>query len=473
MLKQSAIYGGASLIAALMGVAAVAAFTRIVAPAEYGEYALALGAASTVGGLMFTWLRLSVLRFQAEGTADLRLTALAGFVASALFVPVVLVAIFGRSLPNGTLVAGAIVFALAYAVFDLGQEILRARQQVVAHALATITRSVLAVVLGVAAAFSIGHGEALVLGAAAAFLIGALVQVRSAWCAPFAPLDRERLQQMIRYGAPLTVVGLATALHMTLDRFILAAVVGKAAAGQFAAIADFTRQCLVLPVMGVLSALVPAVVRAFATGGDEAARRKLIESGELLAAGVLPTAVGTMIVAPHIAMTVFGPEFRGAAEMLIPILAVAWIAHLFAHQYVHLSFHLAKKPMLLMAYSVGVVSFSAVFMVVGAQTAGLAGTATALAASEITGLALALALARRGHPLPFFGAGLMRAATATAVMAIVTLAAANALTLSPGFKALMTLALIGAVSYAAAALALNLAGVRDAVRRRLIQTQTA
>jgi O-antigen/teichoic acid export membrane protein len=468
ILKQSATYMAASLVAALTGVASVAIFTRMLSPAEYGVYAIAMAKAATAAALLFTWLRLSILRFQSEGgDVDLRRTALLSYFASALLVPVAVVLLPSLSAASTTVVAATIVYTQIYSLFDIGQETLRARQLVPAYVQAAIVRSCIALLLGGAAVAVFGGGLAVILSAALAYLVAVLFQVRSAWAAPHAPFDKATLRKMFSYGAPLTAAGLATTVHMVFDRLALGYFQDSAAAGQFAAIADFTRQCVALPVAGVFSAIVPAIMQIFARGDATATRRQLSGSGELLIAGVLPTAAGLMIVTPHLAVVVFGAEYQAAAETVMPILAIAWTAHLISQQYVHLSFHMAEKPHLLVAHSVALVFFSFCFISVGAKYFGIMGTAYGLVASEFFGFLLAVYLTRFGHPLPAFLGGVARVIAATAVMAAITLGVRAIMPWQPGIGPLLLLSAVGAGTYAAAAVALNVAGLRGSVTRFL------
>ena len=149
ILKQSATYMAASLGAALTGVASVAIFTRMLAPAEYGVYAIAMAKAATAAALLFTWLRLSILRFQSEGgDVDLRRTALLGYAASALLAPIAIVLMPSASVASVAVMAATIVYTQMYALFDIGQETLRARQFVPAYVQTAILRSCLALLLG-------------------------------------------------------------------------------------------------------------------------------------------------------------------------------------------------------------------------------------------------------------------------------------------------------------------------------------
>jgi O-antigen/teichoic acid export membrane protein len=466
LLKQSATYAVASLVTAIAGVAGVAIFTRLLSPEEYGIYAIATAKAVTVSALLFTWLRQATLRFQSEGAdVDMWRTGLIGYAGSALLVPFAILLFPSAGGASVAVLAATIIFTLAYALFDFGQETLRARQAVAQFVRASIVRSTLAVALGVAAVWMFGGGLHLIISAAAAFLIAGLYQVLRVNAGSHGPVDKEVLRKMIAYGAPLTIAGFASALHGTLDRFALGYFHGSGAAGQFSAIADFTRQCMILPVAGLFSAIVPAAVQTYAKGDAGATRWQLAYSGELLAAGIFPCAAGLMIVSPHLAELVFGPEFRATAVAIMPIIALAWIANLMSQQYVHMSFQLATKPNVLIAQCVGLVLFGFCLIVPAAKTYGIVGAAIALAVSEFCGLLLGIYLTRYGHPLPAFPAGLMRVLAATAIMAAVTLGVRALLPWPTGLLPLIVLGAVGAASYALAAVALDVVEIRGTLRR--------
>ena len=78
LIRQTSTYMVAHGTSSALGFLSVILFTRLLTPAEYGVYVVALSVAGIVSSLLFTWVRLSVLRFESEGEAtDIRLTALA------------------------------------------------------------------------------------------------------------------------------------------------------------------------------------------------------------------------------------------------------------------------------------------------------------------------------------------------------------------------------------------------------------
>ena len=91
MLSQTFHYSVASVVSAAIGLLSAVVFTRLLTPEEYGVYVVGLSTAGIVSALLFTWVRVSALRFQSEGGAvDVRKTIFVAYLISALAAPVAL-----------------------------------------------------------------------------------------------------------------------------------------------------------------------------------------------------------------------------------------------------------------------------------------------------------------------------------------------------------------------------------------------
>ena len=88
MLSQTFHYSIASVVSAAIGLLSAVVFTRLLSPEEYGVYVVGLSTAGIVSALLFTWVRVSALRFQSEGGAvDVRKTIFVAYLISALAAP--------------------------------------------------------------------------------------------------------------------------------------------------------------------------------------------------------------------------------------------------------------------------------------------------------------------------------------------------------------------------------------------------
>jgi O-antigen/teichoic acid export membrane protein len=464
LIRQSLLYMLANTAAAVFGFSSVIVLTRLVTPAEYGVFVVAVSLGSVFATGLFTWLRHAVLRFQSETDADVRLSALAGYGLTLLAYPVILLVLFAAFRVPLEKAAAAVLFASCIALFELGQEILRARQRVPNYILGTVTRSALSFVFCICAVLLGGGGLSLVVAMAAGYATAAVLLAPRIWAAPRSPPSRATLLTLARYGLPITLSGVTVALTLALDRFALFVLVGTDAAGIYGASADFVRQCAVLPAISASMAIAPLAVSALKRDDGAVTSRHLADGLELLVAVMLPAVVGLAIAAPQLAGTILGPEYRAAATSLIPIFAFAMLAHTLSQQYVQLSFGLANKPQLYIWHTGANLLVNMILMVPMIRLFGLNGAALSLLISESFGVVLGLYMSRRAFALPIVPERLGRIALATALMALATIGMQR-LVGRTDVVGLVSLVAVGCASYVFAAVLLDAVGAR----RRLSQ----
>ena len=468
ILRQSAIYLVANLVSVVVGLVSVMVFTRLLTPAEYGVYVIGLGMAGVVNAVLFTWLKLSLLRFQAEGDQkDLRRTVIAGYLMTAATLPVAYLVLL-QVTSAATAIAGALIlYVLAISLYEVGQEMLRSRMLATNYAIGSILRSSLALVLGVVGVWIFQSGQALLMTASASFLIGALILARTVWGGTRTPVQTDVLREMLAFGLPLTMLGLTTALHVGLDRFILGFLYGRDMAGSFGAVNDFARQCIAIPCAGVFAAVLPLAVRGATNDSPENVQEQLAYSAELIAAITLPSAIGLALVSTHISQIIFGEAFRDTAVIVLPIVAFSWAAHLFWQHYVHVSFHLAKKPALIILQSGASLTFGAAAVLTGATIWGARGTAVGLVVTEVFAALIGLYLTRYGYKLPMPWARFGRVALAALAMAVAILAVDTTID-GHGPLELLAMLLVGGASYALACVYFDVIDIRAKLQGRSI-----
>ena len=298
LVGQTAINFAANVISAAFGLINVVIFTRLFAPAEFGTYVLGLGFGTIASTFMTTWLRLPIMREQARGDGtDIRGIVVPGLLISCLLAPISYLGAVLIGLDSGPAFAAA-GLAVAVSFFDTGQELLRARMRAFTVMKATIVRAVTGVrprrrgrdgePVG---RLSPGHlvgtglpGRGLGLhprgrGAARPFVMTA--RGFSTWPRPAS-------------RSPLSLTLLA--LSSVIDRFIIAHLIGPAAAGQYSAGVDLVRQALIIPAMSAAAAFMPLAVQIHANQGREATRDHLDECLEFLLAIMLPACIGFAVV---------------------------------------------------------------------------------------------------------------------------------------------------------------------------------
>jgi O-antigen/teichoic acid export membrane protein len=475
LIRNSALYLAANAVSALLGFAGMYLFTRMLSPAEFGLYVIGNTIAGIVTALVFNWLRHSTVRFQADGDkADVRLTALTGYGCALAVLPFVFGILVATKRVDSQTAVIALCVAASMALFELGQDLLRARHMATNAMFGVMARAMIGFVVSVAAVWAGTGGYGILLGLSFAYLSASLIFARIIWLGPRAPVSRDTLSRMIAFGAPITVSGFIAAVHSGIDRLTVAALLGPEAAGQYGASADLVRQCLVFPAMSASAAIAPMAIQLLASGGPAGVRPHLERSAELLLAVMLPAAAGLAIASAEISSVVLGASFRDTGVAVMPALALSWVASAIANHYAHLSFSLANRPRFYIIHAIGTLLVSAALIVPMIKMFGVLGSAWTMLLAESASAAFGLYLAHRCFKLPSLAAPLVRVGAAVLAMTLVALTVRHLSGLT-GLAGLLAIASSGAATYVAACAALDILGSRQlAVRllRRLTAPQS-
>jgi O-antigen/teichoic acid export membrane protein len=458
--RHFSIYLVAYILPAAIGFFAVTAYTRLLTPAEYGVYVIGISLAGILGAIFFSWIKLSVSRYQAmSAEVDFRGAAMVAFglTVAVLCAATPLVFLFRTDVSVELLLAGVFVAIMANAV-DLGQEFERAKLRPYRFATISIVRSVSSVGFGLLGIW-LGWGG---LGLLAAFGLGSLTGIVLNLVGDrtrIARFQRNQFMQLARYGLPLTLAGLSVAVYSACDRLIVAYLLGKDAAGIFGVAADLPRQFMVMIASSVAAATVPLVFRSLSENNGETTRERLTESLELLLFVVAPVAVWLALAADQVAGTLVGVDFRAGVSALLPTLVLARLFGIANQFYVQISFQLAERPFMLAAQSFLTLVLSVALMFALVAGYDLYGAALATLATEAIGFVVAVVLMKRAHPVPFDVNRLGGVAASAAAMAAAIVAARSQVN-GTGFVSLIAVSLAGGVAYLATAWLLNVANVR-------------
>jgi O-antigen/teichoic acid export membrane protein len=468
-------YLPAQIVQGVVGFLTLYVFTRLLSPADFGHYALAFSVTTLAHTVTFSWLEASMARFWAaertpEGLA-VHFASLyrTSFAIIAVFIPVAALVVWLAPLTPAFKVAVAVGLAGVPVrnLAKLAQERFRAAGEVSKAAGVDILLAVLGFLVGAAFAVAGAGAASPLLGLAIAplfalpfILPGELRQTRG------GTVDRARLRAYAAYGYPIAAsLTLALVLAST-DRFLLAGFMDAAAVGAYHASYSLANRTLDVIFIWLGAAGAPAMVMALERGGREALRKTALEQGSTLILVGLPAAVGLSLVARPMAELMIGRDLRDAAALVTPwIAASSFLSGLIAY-YFGFGFTLGKKTGLLLVTMAVPALCNVVLNLVLIPRLGVVGAAIATAASFAIGLVACLLLSRRAIALPVPWDALVRCGLASAVMGAVVFA------LPPlgGLIELILDAGVGGLVYAAVALTLNAAGVRD-VLNRLIQAR--
>ena len=450
----------ASVVAAAFGFIGTATFTRLLSPDDYGIYVIGVGLAGFVSAILFTWLRFSVMRLQSEGgERDLRATAIAGYGMSVAAAPLLLLLLPHLAHRDWPEVACAIVLALGIGLVELGQEIMRARFQVREFVTGAVLRTLVSFALCLVAIKLGWGGFGLLAGTALAYYVTAAFSARTIWRAPLAKVDLGELKLFFRLGFVFTLTAFVYTFQCSMDRLFLAWHSSEAFSGLYGASADLTRQIIQMPAGSIAAAAFPLAVNSLAQHGMSRARQQLERFGEVLLAVSVPAAVGLALTISYLASFLLGPAFRDTATLIVPMLAAGWLFQCVTQYYVHVSFHLAKKPEWSLLQGLASVAVNIVTIWPLTDAWGLQGTAASFMISEAFGMAVGFALTRFAYPMPWLLGPLARTLLATGLMAGTVLVLRQWLPVQ-NILTFAILAASGMLVYGLAAIALNLCEAR-------------
>ena len=400
LIGQASINLSANILSALLGLLSVFIFTRLFSPHDYGIYLLGVGFASVISVFLAGWFRNLILNGHArnDGT-DVRGLVISGYLICCLAAPIAYG--LGRMVGlDASAALAAVVLSVAIGLYELTQDLVRARLMALTVMKATLVRAASVPGLGVVIALLSPAGFLLLLSSALAYVIAVLVQSRAAWRGTVVAFDGAGLAAVARQGLPLTLSLTLLAISSVTDRFMIANLVGAADAGRYVAGLDLVRQTLMMPAMSAAAAFFPLAVQIHAKQGNAALRSHLAECVELLLSITLPACLGFAVISSHVANVVLGADFREVAAQAMPIVAIAVVFQVLTQQYLHASFLLAGRNSLYLINTASIIAANVILSYVLVSSHGTVGAAWARLGADVIGFVCALMLSRWAFPVP-------------------------------------------------------------------------
>jgi O-antigen/teichoic acid export membrane protein len=458
LMRQATINLSANVLSALLGLLSVFVFTRLFSAHDYGVYLLGVGFASVISVAFIGWFRNLILREHAKNDhTDIRGLVLSGYFVACLTAP----AAYGLGRLIGLdawAAAAAVGLAIAVGLFELTQDLVRARLQATTAMKATLVRATSVLCLGVAFTLIDHSGFILLISSALAYLVAIWVQSR-AWRGTIVKFDGAGLLAAAKLGLPLTISLTLLAVSSVTDRFMIANLVGAADAGKYIAGLDLVRQTLMMPAISMAAAFFPLAVLIHANQGRAALRSHLSECAELLLSVTLPACLGFAVISTHIANVVLGVDFRETAAAIMPIIAVAVVFQILTQQYLHVSFLLSGRNSFYLINTASIIAVNVILSVILIDKYGVVGAAWARLGADVFGFVCALILSRRALAVPLPLGRFALTLIAALVMALLVGALDRALHVSD-LTACLVLAITGVAGYAALCWAFDIAQLR-------------
>ncbi|HEX8470565.1 MAG TPA: lipopolysaccharide biosynthesis protein [Brevundimonas sp.] len=459
-------YLPANIVQGVVGFLAIFIFTRLLTPEDFGRYALAFSIVTLCHVAVFSWLEAAMARFWAAQQAGADMAAhfasiyRTAFILIALFVPVAAVVLWFA--PIEPLFKAAIGVGLlgspARCLAKLAQERFRAAGEVSRSAMLDMATTIGGLCIGIAFAFCGAGGAAPLVGmglaplAALPFILpGELRQAKT------GVVDTARLKSYAGYGYPIAAsLTLALVLAST-DRFLLAAFMDEAAVGAYHAGYSIANRTLDVLFLWLGAAGQPALVMALERGGLQKLKEAAREQASTFFLIGFPAAAGVALVARPLGEVMIGESLRVAAAQVAPWVALSALLYGLTAYYFGQAFTLGRKTKLLLVAMTVPALANVLLNLFLIPRFGVVGAAWSTAISFGLGMVTTMLLGRKVIPLPVPWEPLVRCGVATGIMALVVWS------LPPvgGLAELAMDASVGGIVYAAMALTINAAGVRD------------
>jgi len=464
-LGHLSLYFLARGIPGLIALLAIAVYTRLLAPSEYGDYVLVLTCVALGNALLFQWLRHGLLRFYSlhvDSPATL-LSSIAGcylvvlIVALTAFLALALLAQWERSLQELGLLTAVLLGCQSF--FELNVDLRNARLEPLKLGFLGVVRagSSLAIAWFLIVIFKFS-AAGVVIGLAVGSLLSIMFVNARLWRGiSLALVDRKLIADIAAYGLPLTASVLLTFVVHGADRLMIAAILDNDSVGLYASGFDLAQQSLGLIMMTVQMAYVPAALRTFAREDRKATHESLGVYGVILVAVGLPSTIILVTLAENISVVFLGAAFQDAARTLIPLIAVATLVSCLKSYYLDLAFHFSRRTTRLLGVATVVAVANVALNLWWIPLFGIYGAAYATIGSYAIGLGASLLTGRTLLRLRYWHPELPKVLGASILLVIALLPMRANL----GVLALTSQVVIGLVTYAGALLVLNVFSVRS------------
>ncbi|MBJ7437640.1 MAG: polysaccharide biosynthesis C-terminal domain-containing protein [Sphingopyxis sp.] len=346
ILRDFIAYLPARIVPALVALAGIPIVTRLLSPADYGEYLLALTTLTLIGAFSASWIVSIVTRFRpidVDGALAVHLrpfilSSVGGGIAAWLFIGSVYQ---GHGGDTWLLLAGGAWIA-TYTATEYRTARYRADEQAFAYSLAVCLRSIGGLLVGIALVYwAMRNGSMLLMGVAIASLFVILPIGKRKAVAARTPTDNPAFNRkdLLRYAVPIAFSNLFVVALSSVNRYIVEIYWGIEQVAIYGASYDIAeRSIFFLNAMMLLSSSVMAI-KVFERDGEAAAATMLgaLLRFYMLIAGII--VAGAFVLADPIIWLLLPPSYQAGA-IILPIVSAGAVLVGIMHRYsLILSFH--------------------------------------------------------------------------------------------------------------------------------------
>lgn len=380
------------------------AVAKVLGPEEFGRFAVASTVSTTLGIILFDWLRLSATQFYGEtvraNSPDLRATLNAVYTGCTLLLALctVLVLLFRVNVGlSPLLVVVVVVAAAATTRFEFWTALARARFLNTTYAQVIIVKNIAALTLMVGAGV-IFHSATAVLVALTLSVVIALLPVQRTITDAQAPMTlarKERIAEFAHYGFPLVIASVIYQVILLLNRSIAASRLGYADAGQLSLATDLSLRLILAVGAGFDVFLFQLVVGKEATHGRDVAEKQVARNMLFVAAVLIPLAAGYAATMPSFTAVFIPAKYRSAFSETSLVLIPGILGYCLLQVGLSPVFQLVKRTSLLIWAALAALICYLLLLALVPRNAGVGAFALIHCASFAVGFLAVAAMALR------------------------------------------------------------------------------
>ncbi|WP_191566698.1 oligosaccharide flippase family protein [Metabacillus idriensis] len=471
MIRHTLNYFLSKGLPGLINFLAIAVYTRLLSPNEYGEYALIIASVSMMSSFFFHWLRMGLLRFNPKYQTSNRtifLSSIAVAFISLLFsslligISIFFVASDVRAL--STMWFLGLGLLTVQSIYDIFLELIRSELKSKLYGLITsikVTGSLILSVLFIKMGFG---SSGIIIGLMIGMLLSILfILPNHVKGIRLEQADMSLIKEIVLYSLPFAATLSMEYIFLTSDRFVISFFLGTAETGIYAVSYDLAKQILMMIMMIINLAAYPLVVKALETSGIEASQKQLNMNTTFLLLVSLPAAAGMILLCKPFTEIFLGSEYQGSTSIIFAFVTFSILLQGFKIYYFDLAFQLGRRtslqiwPVLISA----IVNIGLNFFLVPKY--GILGSAYSTIFSCGLAIFISSMIGKRIFPLTF---PLKEALKITASVAVMCFALLPLLHTDGVFYFAVQIG-IGVISYSLMILLLNVAGFQKLLAVRL------
>jgi O-antigen/teichoic acid export membrane protein len=352
--KHSLIYFLGRSVPGIINFIAIAIYTRLLSPEEYGVYALAFSTVLLMNTIIYQWIRMSLLRLLPAVKNDRERNELSaslgiGFILSsfvALLTALVFFYLFQDNTTYQNIVFPALLLLWLYGLFEIALEYYRSKLKPKKYVVSFNFKTIIALVLGVVLAY-FGFGPTgLIFSLLIAIFLTTILNHKEFLRFFFRQLNHFnaiKFRHVLAYGLPFTLTFGMNFIFNSSDRFFINYFLGESSTGIYAVGYDFARQSLWVLFVAINLGSFPLVIKALEEEGETEVRVKLEENLILLLIVLVPATFGLMVFSDDLVQIFLGNKFSGDVANIVPLIAFGTLILGIKNFYFDQSFQIMKK----------------------------------------------------------------------------------------------------------------------------------